>query len=91
MNHGLNALTLLVAGGLFAHPVAAQTEPVDDLDLIKVLNVQVSTATKTAESLDEAPAVWLYQYQGLQGVSNRFDFKANPGEDVYGWDLKPRR
>jgi hypothetical protein len=23
-------------------------------------------------------------------VSNRFDFKANPGEDVYGWDLKPR-
>jgi len=27
---------------------------------------------------------WLYQYQGLQGVSNRFDFKANPGEDVYG-------
>lgn len=41
--------------------------------------------------LDEAPAAWLYQYQGLQGVSNRFDFKANPGEDVYGWDLKPRR
>ena len=40
--------------------------------------------------MDEAPVVWLYQYQGLQGVSNRFDFKANPGEDVYGWDLKPR-
>jgi peptide/nickel transport system substrate-binding protein len=40
--------------------------------------------------MDEAPAAWLYQYQGLQGVSNRFDFKANPGEDVYGWDLKPR-
>ena len=40
--------------------------------------------------LDEAPVAWLYQYQGLQGVSNRFDFKANPGEDVYGWDLKPR-
>ena len=40
--------------------------------------------------MDEAPAVWLYQYQGLQGVSNRFDFKANPGEDAYGWDLKAR-
>jgi peptide/nickel transport system substrate-binding protein len=40
--------------------------------------------------MDEAPVAWLYQYQGLQGVSNRFDFKANPGEDVYGWDLKPR-
>jgi peptide/nickel transport system substrate-binding protein len=40
--------------------------------------------------MEEAPAAWLYQYQGLQGVSNRFDFRANPGEDVYGWDLKPR-
>src|SRR5690242_10092875 len=29
----------------------------DDLDLVKLLNVQVSTATKTAENLDEAPAV----------------------------------
>jgi peptide/nickel transport system substrate-binding protein len=40
--------------------------------------------------MEEAPVVWLYQYQGLQGVSNRFDFKANPGEDIYGWDLKLR-
>lgn len=32
-------------------------KPVDDLDLVKLLNVQVSTATKTAENLDEAPAV----------------------------------
>jgi peptide/nickel transport system substrate-binding protein len=40
--------------------------------------------------MEEAPVAWLYQYQGLQGVSNRFDFRANPGEDVYGWDLKPR-
>ena len=29
----------------------------DDLDLVKLLNVQVSTATKTDENLDEAPAV----------------------------------
>lgn len=41
--------------------------------------------------LEEAPVAWLYQYQGLQGVSNRFDFKSNPGEDVYAWDLRPRR
>jgi peptide/nickel transport system substrate-binding protein len=41
--------------------------------------------------MEEAPVAWLYQYQGLQGVSNRFDFKSNPGEDVYGWDLKPRK
>jgi peptide/nickel transport system substrate-binding protein len=40
--------------------------------------------------MEEAPVAWLYQYQGLQGVSNAFDFKANPGEDVYAWDLKPR-
>lgn len=32
-------------------------EAVDDLDLLKLLNVEVSTATKTAESLDDAPAV----------------------------------
>ena len=41
--------------------------------------------------MEEAPAAWLYQYQGLQGVSNDFAFKANPGEDVYAWDLKPKR
>jgi len=40
--------------------------------------------------MDEAPVAWLYQYQGLQGVSNDFDFRANPGEDVYAWDLKPK-
>ena len=31
--------------------------PTDDLDLVKLLNVQVSTASKTSEDLDEAPAV----------------------------------
>ena len=40
--------------------------------------------------MEEAPAVWLFQYQGIQGVSNRFDYTPNPGEDVYAWDLKPR-
>jgi iron complex outermembrane receptor protein len=37
-------------------PVAPAAS-VDDLDLVKLLNVEVSTATKTAESQDEAPAV----------------------------------
>ncbi len=40
--------------------------------------------------MEEAPAVWLFQYQGIEGVSNRFDYSPNPGEDVYAWDLKPR-
>jgi iron complex outermembrane receptor protein len=39
-----------------AHAQEAE-RPVDDLDLVKLLNVQVSTATKTSEDLDEAPAV----------------------------------
>ncbi len=29
----------------------------DDLDLMRLLNVEVSTATKTAESIDDAPAI----------------------------------
>ena len=40
--------------------------------------------------LEEAPVAWLFQYQGIQGVSNRFDYTPNPGEDVYAWDLRPR-
>ena len=36
---------------------SAPAEAVDDLDLVKLLNVEVSTATKTAETLDDAPAV----------------------------------
>ena len=35
----------------------AQADAVEDLDLVKLLNVEVSTATKTAENLDDAPAV----------------------------------
>jgi outer membrane cobalamin receptor len=36
---------------------AQEAEGVEDLDLVELLNVEVSTATKTAERLDEAPAV----------------------------------
>jgi outer membrane receptor for ferrienterochelin and colicins len=36
---------------------AGAPEVADDLDLVKLLNVEVSTASKTAESVDEAPAV----------------------------------
>src|SRR5262245_13553119 len=46
------------AGTLHAQkPTQAEPDAVEDLDLVKLLNVKVSTATKTSESLDEAPAV----------------------------------
>lgn len=55
------ALRLLFGVSLITSRAVAQEpapgEAVDDLDLVKLLNVEVSTATKTAESLDEAPAV----------------------------------
>jgi iron complex outermembrane receptor protein len=50
----------LVAGVLLRTGVASgqeAPESVDDLDLVRLLNVEVRTATKTAESQDEAPAV----------------------------------
>ncbi|MBM4264410.1 MAG: hypothetical protein FJ145_23665 [Deltaproteobacteria bacterium] len=62
----------------------AEQTTLDSAKRLKLLQSAMSVL------LDEAPVAWLYQYQGLQGVSNRFDFKANPGEDVYAWDLKPR-
>jgi len=42
-----------------APPAAApaEGEAVSDLDLVKLLNVEVSTASKTAESVEDAPAV----------------------------------
>ena len=52
------ALALSSSASAFAEGEATQTnEGVDDLDLVKLLNVEVSTATKTAENLDDAPAV----------------------------------
>lgn len=57
----LATLGLSVALGICVQTArAADPKPesgVEDLDLVKLLNVEVSTATKTAESLDEAPAV----------------------------------
>lgn len=54
-------LGLLLAVSLGSARVsAAETEAaeaVEDLDLVKLLNVEVSTATKTSESVDDAPAV----------------------------------
>jgi iron complex outermembrane receptor protein len=51
----------VIAVGLLLRASAAlgqkSDEPIDDLDLVKLLNVEVSTATKTSESQDEAPAV----------------------------------
>jgi iron complex outermembrane receptor protein len=53
----LAAGVLFQAGGAGAQGRGDPVESVDDLDLVKLLNVEVSTATKTAESQDEAPAV----------------------------------
>lgn len=52
-------LALSTYFGLNARTAGAQEseQVVDGLDLVKLLNVQVSTATKTAESMEEAPAV----------------------------------
>lgn len=51
-------LAVSYAGALQAQtPTQAEPDAVEDLDLVKLLNVKVSTATKTSESLDEAPAV----------------------------------
>jgi outer membrane receptor for ferrienterochelin and colicins len=54
----LRFAAMMAAGVLLPASVASgQGESVDDLDLVRLLNVEVSTATKTAESQDEAPAV----------------------------------
>jgi outer membrane receptor for ferrienterochelin and colicins len=60
MKENLSAWAVAVAIGLAASLARADDDkpaPVDDLDLVKLLNVQVSTATKTSEGIDEAPAV----------------------------------
>src|SRR5688572_8795922 len=51
------AATLVAASGCFVGAARAAGDDEDELDLVKLLNVEVSTATKTAESADEAPAV----------------------------------
>ena len=54
----LTSLALILASSATALAEGGQSgEAVDDLDLVKLLNVQVSTATKTAETMDDAPAV----------------------------------
>ena len=59
MRHVLPVLTVVALSAANSGNAFAQDEgkAVDDLDLVKLLNVQVSTATKTTESLEDAPAV----------------------------------
>ncbi len=59
MKKCISILALASCIGMVPRPAAAQEalQAVDGLDLVKLLNVQVSTATKTAESMEEAPAV----------------------------------
>jgi outer membrane receptor for ferrienterochelin and colicins len=55
----LSSLALLVVA-FASSAVRAEEKEADglsDLDLVRLLNVEVSTATKTSESLEEAPAV----------------------------------
>ncbi len=40
-----------------AKSAPAESDAVSDLDLVKLLNVEVSTASKTSESVEDAPAV----------------------------------
>src|SRR5262249_11941097 len=51
------ALAVLVHAHRSHAAAPKPAEGVEDLDLVKLLNVEVSTATKTSESLEEAPAV----------------------------------
>jgi iron complex outermembrane receptor protein len=61
MRHALLATTIALVAALT--PAAARAQAGgkkaqnEDFDLVKLLNVEVSSATKTSESLDEAPAV----------------------------------
>ena len=60
MRYGFISASMCQVLGLVSGRASAEDkEPVavDDLDLLKLLNVEVSTATKTAESLEDAPAV----------------------------------
>jgi outer membrane receptor for ferrienterochelin and colicins len=53
----VGTLLALLTGLSSARNARGQEEQLNDLDLVKLLNVEVSTATKTAESLDDAPAI----------------------------------
>jgi iron complex outermembrane receptor protein len=45
------------SGGDEGKEASSEGESVSDLDLVKLLNVEVSTASKTSESVEDAPAV----------------------------------
>jgi outer membrane receptor for ferrienterochelin and colicins len=51
------SFALLTSLALVALPAHAQDHALEELDLVRLLNVRVSTATKTAETVDDAPAV----------------------------------
>jgi iron complex outermembrane receptor protein len=59
MKSALPRVTLALGLSLVSALARAEggaADPVEELDLVRLLNVEVSTATKTAESLDDAPA-----------------------------------
>lgn len=55
---GLGLIMLSLARAASAQPSqAASPSVMEDVDLLELLNVEVSTATKTSESLEDAPAI----------------------------------
>jgi outer membrane receptor for ferrienterochelin and colicins len=77
---GRIAIVTLMASASRSEAQTTEEGSLDDLDLVKLLNVEVSTATKTAESLEDAPAIMTvvtrqeiarWGYQSVAEVLNR--------------------
>jgi peptide/nickel transport system substrate-binding protein len=62
----------------------AEQSAFDPADRLKKLRTAMSLL------LDEAPVAWLYQYQVIFGVNNRFDYQPNGQVDMVAWNLKPK-
>ena len=60
------------------------------LRCLRMADVVVYDRLISPELLDEAPVVWLFQYQSIFGVSNRFDYTVPGTGEMYAWNLKPR-
>jgi outer membrane receptor for ferrienterochelin and colicins len=54
---GTFALLVMVLASSAVRAEEKEADALSDLDLVRLLNVEVSTATKTSETLEEAPAV----------------------------------
>ncbi len=57
VSHGLSPPTATAPGAPKAAGSEHRNDALEDVDLLRLLDVEVSTATKTLETLDDAPAV----------------------------------